>query len=142
VAAGVERRVRQHGDADELDLVEQAVRIVAASATGPGRAAAVVVELERGGFRTQARGDGIIRAHHVAHGAADTVVGRVRALADAVIDGKPRLARFGQGFGGLENAFAEHPELDGVDRAHGCATPAQGAGVDVPVNLPRQIVDA
>jgi len=142
VAAGVQRRVREHGNADELDLVEQTVGVVAPAAAGAGGAAPVVVELERGGFGTQPRRDGIIGAHHVAHGAADAPIGRVRALADAVKNGKTARSLLGQGFGRFQNTLAEHPELNGVDRAHRRAATAQGAGVDVPVNLPGQVVDA
>ena len=142
VAARVERRVGEHGDADELDLVEQGLAVVPAAAARAGLAAAVVLELQRGGVVLALRLDGVVRADHVAHGAADARIGRVRALTDAVEGGKGIGRLFGEPHGRVDFALAEHAEFNGVDRTDRGATPALGARVRIPVDLPGQVLDA
>ena len=85
VAAGVEGRVGQHGDADELQPVEQHAGHVAPAAAAPGLAAAVDVEAQLVGLVGAHRADGVVGADQVAHGAADAGVGRVGLLAHAVV---------------------------------------------------------
>jgi len=142
VPAGVQGRVGEHGDADELDLVEQALGVVAPAAAGPGLAAAVVVEAQRGGLTLAPGLDGVVGADHVAHGAVDAGIGRIGALADAVVDGVD-IGGLGLEAGGrVHHALPVHGQLDGADRADRGTAAAQGAGLDVPVDLPGQILDA
>ncbi len=142
VPPGVQRGVGEHGNADELDLVQQAVRRIAAAATGTGMAPPVVVEAQRGAL-VQAHGaDGVVGTDHGAHGAADAGVGRVGALADAVEHRIGVLRLLHEAGGGFHHALPVHGKLDGAHRAHGGTPPAQGAGVLVPLDLPGQVLHA
>ncbi len=86
VPAGVQGRVGQHGDADELDLVQQTRRARCAGRRGAwagrhGRCGSAACRPRR----PRIGDDGVVGADHVAHGAADAGIGRVGLLPDAVI---------------------------------------------------------
>jgi hypothetical protein len=44
--------------------------------------------------------------------------------------------------GRFDGSFTEYPEFNGIDRAYGCALPAERALVLVPQDLPGQILYA
>ena len=128
VTAGVQGRVGEHGDTDELDLIQHALGVVAAAAASAGLSATIVVEFQRGGCVFLYRADGVVGADHVAHAAADAGVCRIVALTDAVIDAGCALGLAVQTQGDVKGALAVHAEFDGVYRTDRGATSAQGAG--------------
>lgn len=142
VPSGIEGRVGEHGDADEFDLVEQPQRVVASPATGARLSATVVVEAQCGGLGLMHGADGVVGADHGAHAAAHAGIGRVGALAYAVVDGVRVGRAFGEAHGRVDDALPMHAKLDGVHRAHGGTATAQRTGGPVPFDLPWQVLHA
>ncbi len=86
--------------------------------------------------------DGVVGTDHVAHGAADTSVGRVGLLADAVKNGMFIFGLFHQACGGNYLALAEYTEFNSVDRTDRSAATALGTEIFVPLDLPVQVFNA
>jgi hypothetical protein len=83
--------------------------------------------------------NGIIRADKGTHAAADTGVGRVGFLPNAVVDGKNIAGCFGQVQGRLDGTFTKDTQLHSTYRADRRAATAERALVLAPEYLPRQI---
>ena len=142
VPAGIEGRVGEHGDADELDLVQQAPRVVAPSAPPARLAAAVGVEVQLLQLVAVDGDDGVVGAHEGAHGAAHAGVGRLCPLPDAVPDGIDVPRGFLEPEGHRDRALAVDPQLDGAHRAYRRAVPAEGALLLIPMDLPGEVLYA
>jgi hypothetical protein len=142
VTARVECRVGEHGDAHELDLVQQASRVVSPSAAPAGHSARVDVESLLVGFIIVHRDDGLVGADESAHGAADTGVGGVRALIDPVIDAEDSARRILDSQGHVDGALAVHAQLDGLHGADRRAAAAEGALLLAPEDAPVQVLGA
>ena len=142
VPSRIQRGVGEHGDANELDLVEDAAGVVAPPASAARDAAGVVVESELVRFHASDRPDGPVGANQVAHAAADAGVRRIRPLFNAVVDAVQIAGLLRQADGNLNGPFSEDPRLDGADGAHGGAPAAQGALLPAPGNLPGKITAA
>ncbi len=140
--AGVERRVRQHGDADEFDVVEEAMGVVAAAPAPPGISGLVDVEAEFVLLVVVHGKDRGIRTDEVAHAAADAGKGRFRPLPDAVVDAEEIAGLFLQAQLYLDDAFAVDAQIEGADRANRRAAPAEGALLLIPQDDPGEILRA
>ena len=142
VPSGIQGRVGEHGNPDELDLVQDPAGNISPAAPALGLAPLVDMEFKFVGLVGAHGHNGVIGTDHGAHGAPHAVIGRGRFLADAVIGLK---AIFRPGLdpgGGIHHPFAENCGFNGMDRADGRAFPAQGALVHIPGDLPGQILDA
>ena len=82
-------------------LVQKAPAVVSSSAPAPGLSAPVDVEAELVGLIASHGDDGVVGADQVAHGAADTCIGRIGLLPDAVIN----LEHIGGLFGQIQLPF-------------------------------------
>jgi hypothetical protein len=85
---------------------------------------------------------GIIGAYQRAGGAANTGMGRVCKLTDAVIDLKNIGRLLGCQNVCFHYALAENRWLNGPNRADSRAAAAQGAALAAPMHLPKEILDA
>ena len=133
VPARVERRVGQHRDARELELVQgRHLRVVPPAAAHKGNAALVleVVELV---LEVVFREDGVRGADERAGAAADAVAVDLGALADHL--GQPAgHLRLGARTFRRDDALRVDRRLDGLHRADGRAAAAAGAAVLAPLD--------
>jgi hypothetical protein len=80
-----------------------------------------------------------VGTYEITHATADTGMGRIGPLIDAVIDRKDIARLFREADCGLDDAFAVDAQFDGPDRAHGSATATEGACLLIPEDLPGKI---
>jgi len=142
VASRVQGRIGEHGDADELDLVQDAPGIVAPAAPAAGRPALIDVEAELVHLGGPDGPDGPVGTDQVAHAAADAGMGRVGPLVDAVIDGKDVARLLREADSRLDEPFPVDSQFDGPDGADGGAAPAEGAGLPIPDDPPGEVAAA
>ena len=142
VAARVERGVGQHGDADELDLVQQAGAHVPPPAPLPRVAPLVDMEPELVRFFVVNRRDRPVGADHGAHPAADAGMGGIGVLPDTVIDAEKISRFFRQPQFHLEGPHAMNAQSDGLDGTDRGAAAAERAFLLAPEDLPGEILRA
>jgi hypothetical protein len=142
MASGIESRVREHGNPDEFDPVQDGLGRISSAAPPPGNPVLVDMEFKPVQARILDRGNGVIGADHGAHGASDAGVFHPCFLADAVkgiIIGSMLFFRPDRCF---KYSFLKNLQFNGLDRAHGRALPAEGAPVIAVPDLPGQIIEA
>jgi hypothetical protein len=148
VATGVERRVGQHRDSDELypvkgPLVER-IRHVSSTAPASCLSAPIDVKALLVHLIGPLRNYGAVGTNQVAHCAPDARVGGISPLPNAVIDlmdigGRGGRADFGQCWN-LDYSFSVHAQFYCLNGANGGASTAQSAFFFVPLNLPEQVL--
>ena len=138
----VERRVGQHGNADKLYSIQNAVRGIAAAASASGFTRLINMKAQFVNFIAAHGNDRAVGANQSAHAAAYAGMRDVGALDNAVIHGKQISRFFFQADGDMQNTFAMHAQFNRTHRTHRGAVTAKGALVLAPVNLPGQILDA
>jgi len=138
----IQGRVREHGDPDELDAVQDAPGIISPSASPPRLSAFVDMESELVDLFAVDRADCVVGANLRAESASDTCPRGITRLIDSVIDLIKVRGFHCEPHGDIEGALPVHAQFDGTYRARGGAPATQGAPVLVPKNSPGQVPGA
>jgi hypothetical protein len=141
MAAGIQGRVREHGNPGELDPVQNGPGSVPSAAPASGHSLLVDVKLHPVQSGILFRMDGVIGTDQSTHGAPDAGMGHIGFLPDSVkhvlLCDLLRLSLDT----GFQGPFSEHCQFDGLYRTHGSALAAQGAAVIAVFHLPGQVVE-
>jgi hypothetical protein len=85
VSSCIQSRVRQHGDTDELDLIQNAPRDISAASTPSGLPSSIHMVSQFVSFVGSVRHNTVVGTDKTAHSASHTGIGWVCLLSNAMI---------------------------------------------------------